>query len=96
MDECCEETPLEGVFEVELGSEVRSVSIMGGLGDLDGLRDIALGDREEGNEDRDVLRAPAPALPLESPRASVVLLVGMGRCMAAGEMGGFLVFLRLL
>lgn len=36
-DECCDDTPLEGVFEFELGSDVRSVSIMGGLGDLDGL-----------------------------------------------------------
>jgi len=48
--------PLEGVFEFELGSEMRSVSIMGGLGDLDGLLeclDIAEGDLEEGNEDRD-------------------------------------------
>jgi hypothetical protein len=37
--------PLDGVFELELGSDVRSVSIIGGFGLLEGLefRDIAEG-----------------------------------------------------
>jgi hypothetical protein len=55
------------VFEVELGSDVRFVAIMGGLGDLEGLlecRDIVEGDLEEGKEEREVLRA-AVALPFE-------------------------------
>ena len=55
------------VFDVVLGADVRSVSSRGGLGDLDGLRerrDIDEGDSEEGNEERDVLRA-ALALPFE-------------------------------
>jgi len=87
-DECCEDTPLDGVFEFELGSEFRSVSIIGGLGDLDGLecRLIAEGEREEGNEDSEVLRF-AGALPLELQVAvvSVVPVVPLvvGRCMAA-------------
>jgi len=85
-DECWEETPLDGVFEFELGFEVRSVSIMGGLGDLDGrleCRDMADGDREEGNDERDVLRfAGTLALPLELV-VSVVPVVPLvvGRCM---------------
>lgn len=56
-DECCEEMPLDGVFEFELGLDVRSVSIIGGFGDLEGLewRDIAEGERDEGNEERDAL-----------------------------------------
>jgi hypothetical protein len=63
------------------------VSIMGGLGDLDGLecRDMADGEREEGNEERDVLRfAGTLALPLELV-VSVVPVVPfvVGRCMAA-------------
>jgi hypothetical protein len=63
------------------------VSIMGGLGDLDGLecRDMADGEREEGNEERDVLRfAGTLALPLELV-VSVVPVVPLvvGRCMAA-------------
>lgn len=65
-DECWEETPLEGVFEVELGSDVRS--IMGGLGDLDGLEflDMAEGEREDGKEDREVRRLLlANGLPFE-------------------------------
>jgi hypothetical protein len=87
-DECCEDTPLDGVFEFELGSEFRSISIIGGLGDLDGLecRLIAEGEREEGNEDNEVLRF-AGALPLELQVAvvSVVPVVPLvvGRCMAA-------------
>lgn len=60
------------------------MSIIGGLGDLDGLecRDIADGDREEGNEERDVRRLGAAALPLELPVVSVVPVVPLvvGRC----------------
>ena len=64
------------------------MSIKGGLGDLDGLecRDIAEGDREEGNDDRDVLWF-AGVLPLELQVAvdSVVPVVPLvvGRCIAA-------------
>jgi hypothetical protein len=81
-DECCEDTPLEGVFEFELGSEVRSVSIMGGLGDLDGLecRDITEGDLEDGNEDSDVLRCAT--LPLELRLAVFVVVGGRWTCIA--------------
>lgn len=35
-DECCDDTPLEGVLDFELGSETRSGSRAGGNGDLDG------------------------------------------------------------
>lgn len=84
-DECCDDTPLDGVLEFELGLEVRSVSIMGGLGDLEGLecRDIADGDREEGKEEREVRRLGA--LPLELV-VSVVPVVPrvVGRCIVAG------------
>jgi hypothetical protein len=85
-DECWEDIPLDGVFEFELGLEVRSVSIMGGLGDLDGLlecRDIAEGDLEEGKDDSDVRRF-AGALPLEL-QVSVVPVVPLvvGRCWRA-------------
>lgn len=58
------------------------MSIMGGLGDLDGLEclDIADGDREEGKDDRDVRRLGA--LPLELPVVSAVPVVPLvvGRC----------------
>jgi hypothetical protein len=66
-DECWEDIPLDVVLEVELGSDVRFVAIMGGLGDLEGrleCRDIVEGDLEEGKEEREVLRA-AVALPFE-------------------------------
>jgi len=60
------------------------VSIMGGLGDLEGLecRDIADGDREEGKDERDVRRLGVGALPLELPIVSVVPVVPLvvGRC----------------
>jgi hypothetical protein len=87
-EECCDETPLDGVLEFELGSDVRSGSIIGGLGLLDGLefRDIADGDREDGKDDRDVLRLLTAAfvLPLELEVAVVsVVPVGplvLGRC----------------
>lgn len=48
IDECCDEGPIEGVLDLELGSEVRSVSAMGICGDLDGLElcDICDGERE--------------------------------------------------
>ena len=87
-DECCEDIPLDGVFEFELGSDVRSVSIIGGLGDLEGreCRDIVEGDREDGNDERDVLRLGA-ALPLELQVAAVsvvpIVPLVVGRCMAA-------------
>jgi hypothetical protein len=58
-DECPEETPDDGVLDLELGLEVRSVSVTGGCGDLDGreLWDICEGERdEEGNDDSDVRR----------------------------------------
>jgi hypothetical protein len=85
-EECWEDISLEGVFEFELGLEVRSVPIMGGLGDLDGLLeclDIAEGDLEGGKEDRDVRRF-AGALPLEL-QVSVVAVVPLvvGRCWTA-------------
>jgi len=65
---------------------VRSVSIMGGLGDLDGLLeclDIAEGDLDEGKEDREVRRL-AGALPLEL-QVSVVPVVPLvvGPCWTA-------------
>ncbi len=55
---------MEGVFEweVELGSDVRSASTGGGCGDRDG-RDIWEGEREDGNDEREVLRLTA--LPAE-------------------------------
>ena len=84
-EECWEDIPLQGVFEFELGSEVRSVSIMGGLGDLDGLLeclDIADGDLEEGKEDRDWWFAGALPLELQVSVVPVVPLV-VGRCWTA-------------
>jgi len=87
-EECCEDTPLDGVLEFELGLDVRSVSIIGGFGDLDGLefRDMAEGDREDGNEEREVLRFGA-ALPLELQVAAVsvvpVVPLVAGRCCIA-------------
>ena len=86
-DECCDETPLLGVFEFELGSDVRSVSIMGGLGfglrEGRECRDIADGEREDGKEESDVRRltpAPALALPLDDVVASVPRVVGRWVC----------------
>lgn len=75
-DECCDDTPLEGVFEFELGSEVRSVSIMGGFGDRDGLEclDMAEGDREDGKDDNDVRRFVG-AVPLVFHVAAAVSVV---------------------
>lgn len=57
-DECCEDGPSEGVFDLELGSEVRSVSTRGGWGDLDGRDecDICDGERDEGKDESDVRR----------------------------------------
>lgn len=78
--------PLEGVFEVELGSEVRFVSIMGGLGDREGrleCLDIVEGDLDEGKDEREVLRL-AVALPLELQVATVsevpIVPLVVGRC----------------
>ena len=68
-DECCEEipVPVDGVFDLELGFEVRSVSetmppppAFGGMGDRDGLErcDICEAEREfGGSDDSDVFRA---------------------------------------
>lgn len=85
-DECCDDTPLEGVFEFELGSDVRSVSIMGGFGLLDGLEclDMVEGDREEGNDESEVRRF-TPMLPLELVVVATVSVVPdvplvVGRC----------------
>jgi hypothetical protein len=89
-DECCEDTPLEGAFEFELGSDVRSVFILGGgLGLRDGLEflDMIEGEREEGKEDREVRRL-GPMLPLnESVVVATVSVVPNdapvgGRCIA--------------
>jgi hypothetical protein len=64
-EECWEETPLDGVLNSPFASAAGSVSIRGGCGDFDGLEclDICDGEREEGNEEREVLRLPP--LPLE-------------------------------
>jgi hypothetical protein len=89
-DECCELRPLDGVFEDELGSERRSVSIIGGFGERDGLEclDIVEGLREDGKEDKEALRlAAAAAVPLELDVAvvSVVAMapLAVGRCCIA-------------
>jgi hypothetical protein len=89
-EECCEDGPLDGDFKSELGSEVRSVSIIGAFGLLDGFEfrdiDIADGDRDLGKDDREVLRGPPrrpPLLELVVNVKSVVPLVIVGRCMAA-------------
>lgn len=49
---------MEEALDLELGSEVRSVSAMGGCGDLDGRewKDICDGERDGGNEEREVRR----------------------------------------
>lgn len=49
---------MDGVLDLELGSELRSVSITGGCGDRDGREvwDIWEGEREAGKDDREVLR----------------------------------------
>lgn len=63
-EECCDDGPCDGVLDLELGSEDRSVSIRGGgCGDLDG-RDFCDGDREGGNEESDVRRLPPSWEPL--------------------------------
>ena len=64
-DECCEDSPLDGVFDLELGSEDLSASKPGGSGDREGrdVWDICEGDRDEGNEDKEVRRFGK--LPLE-------------------------------
>lgn len=71
-DECCEEipVPVEGVFDLELGFEVRSVSetmppppAPGGIGERGGLVercDICEAEREAGgSDDNDVFRVCA-------------------------------------
>lgn len=64
-DECCEDSPIEGVLDLELGSEERSTSKPGGNGDFEGREtcDICDTEREEGNEEREGLRLGR--LPLE-------------------------------
>lgn len=65
IEECCDDTPLEGVLELELGSEVRSVSMAWGFGLLGGLEfDMVDGGRDAGKDEREVLRG-APTLPCE-------------------------------
>jgi hypothetical protein len=97
--ECCEDMPLEGVFEFELGSDVRSVSIIGGFGLLDGLEclDMAEGDREEGKDDREVLRLLIPELPFEMVVVTTVSDVPefplvLGRCIANAFLVAFVVW----
>jgi len=63
MDECCDETavPVDGVLDLELGSDVRSVSDMaaaGGCGDRDGRCDMWEGERAEGKDDSEFLCPP--------------------------------------
>lgn len=57
-DECCEDGPMEEALDFMLGSEVRSVSAMGGCGDFDGRewKDICDGDRDGGNDESEVRR----------------------------------------
>lgn len=49
---------MEEALDFMLGSEVRSVSAMGGCGDLDGRewKDICDGERDGGNEESEVRR----------------------------------------
>lgn len=55
IDECCEGGSIDSVLERELGSDIRSASVMGRGGDLDGRdkSDICDGDGEVGNDERD-------------------------------------------
>lgn len=62
-DECCDGGSNEEVFDLELGSDTRSESAIGGCGDLGGF-DICDGDLEDGNEERDVRRGPGGREPL--------------------------------
>ena len=57
-DDRCEDSPSDGVFGLELGSEVRSESTIGGCGDLDGLDECETCEevREGGKDDREVRR----------------------------------------
>lgn len=73
-DECCDETPVpvDGVFDLELGLEVRSVSdtmppppAPGGIGDRAGLERCDICDSERGyggSDDSEVFRACAAVL----------------------------------
>jgi len=51
-DECCDDGPSDGVLDLALGSEVRSVSATGGCGDLAcrELRDMSEAERDEGKD----------------------------------------------
>lgn len=59
-DECWDERPVDGVLDLELGFEVRSVSVTCGWGDREGreLWDICDGEREDEGEARRVARWP--------------------------------------
>lgn len=53
-EECCEETPLDEVFELVIESMCEFLSASrGGFGDLDGLefRDMSDGDRDDGKDE---------------------------------------------
>lgn len=54
-EECCDETPLDPDFELEEGSELRSI-IIGGLGERDGrlFLDMVEGLRDAGKEESEV------------------------------------------
>lgn len=70
-----------GVLErTVLGSEVRSVSIGGGFGLREGRRcDMTEGEREDGNEDKEVLRWKLP-FELVVPLPIVPRVVGRSAC----------------
>lgn len=57
-DECWDDGANDGVLDLELGSEVRSVSATGNCGDLAWREfwDICDGDRDDGNEEREARR----------------------------------------
>lgn len=57
-EECCDDRPVDGVLDFELGSDDRSVSMIGGCGDREGREwfDICEGDLEAGKLEREVRR----------------------------------------
>ena len=66
-DECCDDRPVDGVFDFELGSDDLSVSAMGGCGDREGREwfDICEGDLEFGKLESEVRRLGQAPPPLE-------------------------------
>ena len=62
IEECCDDGPLDGDLEFELGSVAGSASTAWGSGLLGGLKlDISDGGRVAGNDEREVLRgSPIP------------------------------------